>query len=112
MIVLRLSEVHHIMEETMNSDTYNRDQIEKLIENEYIERHENLIIIGATRSGKSYIACAVDVEVCNATLKIMYEKLLDLLAELNLSKVQKNYIKCELLILDERLLIGTNNAEQ
>ena len=49
----------------------------------------------------------------------MYIRLPDLLAELNLAKVQKNYIKrinqyikCDLLILDERLLIGTNNAEQ
>lgn len=104
---------------TMNRDTYDRDQIERLIENEYIERHENLIIVGPIRSGKSYIACALGVEACNATLKVMYIRLPDLLAELNLAKVQKNYIKrinqyikCDLLILDERLLIGTNNAEQ
>ena len=49
----------------------------------------------------------------------MYVRLPDLLAELDLAKVQGNYrkrinqyIKCDLLILDERLLIGTNNAEQ
>lgn len=49
----------------------------------------------------------------------MYVRLPDLLAELNLAKVQGNcrkrinqYIKCNLLILDEWLLIGTNNAEQ
>lgn len=120
MIVMRLSEVHHIMEKaTMNRDTYDSDQIERLIENEYIERHENLIIVGATRSGKSYIACTLGVEACDATLKVIYVRLSDLLTELNPAKVQKNYIKrinkhikCYLLILDERLLIGTNNAEQ
>lgn len=49
----------------------------------------------------------------------MYVRLPDLLAELDLATVQENYrkrinqyIKCNLLILDERLLIGTNNAEQ
>lgn len=49
----------------------------------------------------------------------MYVRLPDLLAELDLAKVQENYrkrinqyIKCDLLILDEWLLIGTNNAEQ
>jgi len=49
----------------------------------------------------------------------MYVRLPDLLAELDLAKVQENYrqrinqyIKCDLLILDERLLIGSNNAEQ
>ena len=76
-------------------------------------------MVGATGSGKSYIACALGVEVCNATLKVMYVRLPDLLAELDLAKVQGNYrkrinqyIKCDLLILDEWLLIGTNNAEQ
>ena len=56
---------------------------------------------------------------CNATLKVMYVRLPDLLAELDLAKVQENYrqrinqyIKCDLLILDEWLLIGTSNAEQ
>lgn len=49
----------------------------------------------------------------------MYVRLPDLLAELDFAKVQENYrkrinqyIKCDLLILDEWLLIGTNNVEQ
>ena len=52
-------------------------------------------------------------------MKVMYVRLPDLLAELGLATVQENYrkrinqyIKCNLLILDECLLIGTNNAEQ
>ena len=52
-------------------------------------------------------------------MKVMYVRLPDLLAELDLAKVQRNYrkrinqyIKCDLLILDEWLLIETNNAEQ
>ena len=97
----------------------NRVRLKKIATNEYINRHENLIIFGATGSGKSYIACALGVEACNATLKVMYVRLPDLLAELDLATVQENcrkrinqYIKCNLLILDEWLLIGTNNAEQ
>ena len=95
----------------------NRVRLKKIATNEYINRHENLIIFGATGSGKSYIACALGVEACNATMKVMYVRLPDLLAELDLAKVQRNYrkrmnqyIKCDLLILDEWLLIGTNNA--
>lgn len=86
----------------------NKHQIERLAKNENIKRHENLIIVGATGSGKSYIACALGVEACNATLKVMYVRLPDLLAELDLTKIQENYrqrinqyIKCDLLILDE-----------
>ena len=59
----------------------------------------------------------IGVEACNATLKVMYVILPNLLAELNLAKVQGNYrkrinqyIKYDLLILDEWLKIGTNNA--
>ena len=164
MIAMRLSEVHHIMEEAaMNRDTYDKmillklkgmakaykeqdeiedlheltfeqrlallidaetdskhnHKIERLATNEYINKHENLIIVGATGSGKSYIACALGVEACNATLKLMYVRHPNLLAELDLAKVQGNYrkrinqyIKWNLLILDEWLLVGTNNAEQ
>lgn len=97
----------------------NKDQIERLATNEYMNRHENLIIVSATGSGKSYIARALGVEACNAILKVMYVRLPDLLAELDLAKVQGNYrkrinqyIKCDLLTLDEWLLIVTNNAEQ
>ena len=152
MIAMRLSEVHHIMEEAMNRDTYDKmillklkgmakaykeqdeiediheltfeqrlallinaetdykhnHKIERLATNKYIKRHENLIIVSATGSGKSYIVCALGVEACNASLKVMYVRLPDLLAELDLAKVQGNYrkkinqyIKCDLLILDE-----------
>lgn len=44
----------------------NKDQIERLATNEYINKHENLIIVGATGSGKSYIAYALGVETRNA----------------------------------------------
>ena len=103
----------------LSKKSRNRVRLKKIATNEYINRHENLIIVGATGSGKSYIACALGVEACNATLKVMYVRLPDLLAELDLAKVQGNYrkrinqyIKCDLLILDEWLLVGTNNAEQ
>ena len=82
----------------------NKDQIERLATNEYMNRHENLIIVSATGNGKSYIARALGVEACNAILKVMYVRLPDLLAELDLAKVQENcrkrinqYIKCDFL---------------
>lgn len=38
------------------TDSKHNHKIERLATNEYINRHENLIIVGATGSGKSYIA--------------------------------------------------------
>lgn len=61
----------------------------------------------------------IGVEACNATLKVMCVILPNLLAELDLAKVQGNYrkrinqyVKYDLLILDEWLLVGTNNCKQ
>jgi DNA replication protein DnaC len=96
-----------------------KEQINNLSTNEYIKKHENILIIGATGCGKSYIACALGVEACNAGLKVKYVRLPDLLSELELSRLQGNYRnkirqyeKCDLLILDEWLLVSTNNIEQ
>lgn len=96
-----------------------KNQILNLATNEYIRKHENIIIVGATGSGKSYIACALGVEACNAGLKVKYVRLPDLLSELELSRIQgtyrnkiRQYEKCDLLILDEWLLVTTNNIEQ
>lgn len=97
----------------------NRDQIEKLSKNEYIKNGESVILVGATGSGKSYIACALGNCACQSGFKVSYIRLPDLLTELALGREQGNYKrilqkyeKTELLILDEWLLVPANDRVQ
>jgi len=109
-----ISQIHYYEDRHLN-----REQLERLATNKYIERHENVLIIGATGSGKSYIASALGISACNGRKRVRYIRLPDLLAELQLSKVQgtykrliKQYERCDLLIIDEWLLVNTTSVEQ
>ena len=58
------------------------------------------------------------MEACNNGLRVIYVRLPDLLSELELSRIQgtyrnkiRQYEKCDLLILDEWLLVNTSNTE-
>lgn len=97
----------------------NRDQLQKLATCSYIEAKENVIIIGATGAGKTYIASALGVEACRKGRKVKYVRLQDLLSDLSLAKEQntykrtiKKYAKLDLLIIDEWLLIPTESVER
>lgn len=97
----------------------NRDMIESLAQNKYIKNGESIILVGATGTGKSYIACALGNSACQAGIKVAYIRLPDLLTELALGREQGNYKrvlqrfeKVELLILDEWLLVPTNDRAQ
>ena len=97
----------------------NKDLIDELSSNQYIERGVTLHIIGATGSGKTYLACALGNAACLAEKKVMYTRLPDLLTDLALGREQgnyknilKRYEKVDLLIIDEWLLIPANDIAQ
>ena len=96
----------------------NKDLIRRLSTCEYKE-HRNLFITGATGSGKSYFACAFDMEACKQYLNTKYVRLPDLLIDLDLSrdegtykKVMAKYSAPLLLIIDEWLLLKPTESEQ
>ena len=77
----------------------------------YIEEKHNVIILGATGSGKSYIGCALGMEACKRFYSVRYVRLPDLLTELTIArgegtikKLLIQYQKVNLLILDAGLL--------
>ena len=86
---------------------------------QYITEHRNLFITGATRSGKTYLACAFGMEACKQRYKTKYVRLSDLLLELEMArnygthkKVQSKYANPVLLIIDEWLLLKSTESEQ
>lgn len=96
----------------------NKSQIIKLANCEYIIDAHNIILMGATGSGKSYLACALGMQACMKMLTVKYYRLPDLLVELALSRAEGEYKKfirqlkkVKLLIIDEWMLVSLTENE-
>jgi len=96
----------------------NKKLIERLAGCEYIKEGHNVIITGATGSGKSYLSCALGMEACKSYFSTKYRRLPELLAELAIARGEgkfketiKQYQKYTLLILDEWLLVKLTESE-
>ena len=81
---------------------------QKLIAGEWIERHQNLLIIGPTGVGKSWIACALGHKACRDNRSVVYRRLPRLFDALALARgdggherLLKSLARVELLILDD-----------
>ena len=77
----------------------------------YVQEHHNIVILGATGSGKTYLSNAFGIAANRDFLSVKYIRLPELLAELAISRAEGNYRKVfrqyrnvSLLILDEWLL--------
>lgn len=84
----------------------------------YVEERHNIIILGATGSGKTYLANAFGITASRNFHTVRYIRLPELLAELAVAraegtyrKIIKQYKQVKLLILDEWLLYPLKDAE-
>jgi len=84
----------------------------------YIKQKHNVIILGATGSGKTYLACALGMIANRNFLTVKYVRLPELLGELAIARAEGNYRKLmkqyktvQLLILDEWLLSPLKELE-
>jgi DNA replication protein DnaC len=84
----------------------------------FIREAHNLIIMGATGAGKSYLACAFGIEACKNFFTVRYIRLPELLYELAIArgdgtyrKMMKAFRKVNLLILDEWMLVSLSETE-
>jgi len=89
----------------------NKELILQLATCKYISSKNNIIIMGASGAGKSYMGCALGISACRHLIKTKYIRLPELLEDLHIARSEGNYKKAlaaytkfQLLILDEWLL--------
>jgi DNA replication protein DnaC len=85
-----------------------KDMILKLSQNEWIDRHQNVIIVGPTGVGKTYLACALGNSAVRQGISTTYVRLPRLTQELKIARADGSYVKLlqrlqriKLLIIDD-----------
>jgi len=83
-------------------------QIASLATGEWIRRSQNLLITGATGSGKTWIACALAQQTCRQGHSVLYWRVPRLIEELRIAHGDGSYIKflktlskASLIVLDD-----------
>ena len=96
----------------------NREKILRLASCAYIQEAHNVIILGATGAGKTYLACALAMAASRNFYSVRYIRLPDLLVEISVGRANGTYRdymkklrKEKLLILDEWLLYPLKEAD-
>lgn len=95
-----------------------KNMIAKLSTCNYILEHHNVMILGATGSGKTYLACALGTTAARNFMTVKYIRLPELLVDLSIArgsgtirKLMNQYKKYSLLIIDEWLLYPLQETE-
>ena len=83
----------------------------------FILDSRNIVIMGATGSGKSYLACAVGIEACKQLYSVRFTRMHSLLEDLKLAtelkrqRLDRDLRRCNLLIIDDWMLSEIDEKE-
>lgn len=87
---------------------FTKQQLAILLEGQYMEQGENILVTGATGCGKSYLACALGYQACLLGRKTTYLSMNRFIERITISKIDGTYIKLlnhlerqSLIILDD-----------
>lgn len=90
-----------------------------MADNEYIRQSLNIILVGATGCGKTYISNALGVNACQSGYKAKYMRLPELFSKFEAARILEKYQqlmkqcqKYALIILDKFLLAPATDTEQ
>jgi DNA replication protein DnaC len=88
----------------------NRAEVLQLAQSEWVGRQLNMLVLGATGAGKTYLSCALGRAACQAGFKVRYERTSRLLQSLELARADGSYpqllrtlARVQLLIFDDWL---------
>ncbi len=82
-----------------------KNLFERLTSLDFMKKNENIVITGPTGSGKSYLAQAIGNHACQMTYRVMYFNTARLMNEINMAKLQGNYLTLLKKIQNSQLLI-------
>jgi DNA replication protein DnaC len=111
---LRLSRAHFPVIKSLDSFDFsaipslNKALVLELSRCSFIERRENVILIGSYGTGKSHIAIALGIAACRQGKRVRFytaagliNELLEAQAQLRSGKLESSLAKCDLIVLDE-----------
>lgn len=89
-------------------ESINVNQIKELSTLKFMEKHENIILIGPNGVGKSHISSSIGIRACEEGKKVLFTPAVQLIEELwiayeqnNLKEMFKKLSKIDLLLIDE-----------
>ena len=96
-----------------------RALIRQLATGRWIEAHQNVVITGATGTGKTFVACALAQQACRRGHRVLYRRMPRLFDELALARADGTYAKLlarfartDVLVLDDWGLAPVQDVER
>ena len=110
----RLKAARFPMHKTLDSFEFtaqpavNKPLVLELLRGEYLDRRENILLVGNSGTGKTHLATALGVAACGQGKRVRFYRVTELITQLmearedrELSRLKKQLTRLELLILDE-----------
>lgn len=95
----------------------NKPLVLELLRGEYLDRRENLLLVGGPGTGKTHLATALGVEACGRGKRVRFHRVTELVTQLleareerQLGRLKSQLAKLDLLILDELGYVPASKA--